>query len=273
MAGKRIVIGAALRVEHLQNHRDWIIEKERDVELQDFYLPHILTGDWEPLAEEAKRLTADFKGRLGIHGPFIDFSLSSWDPDVQSIVQKRLEQALLICEKIGATHMVLHSPYDCWLHNNMDARPGIRERILENCYTNLKQAVERAEDIGCTIVIENISDIDPKDRVILADSFDSEAIAVSLDTGHAHFMHKSFGAPPVDFYVRAAGDRLAHVHVQDVDGYADRHWAPGEGNIPWHAVFKALTELNSNPRVVLELFDKGDIPKAFRWLEEQGLVE
>ncbi len=273
MVDGRIVIGAALKLPDLEKHRDWIIDKGRDVELQDFYRPDVLNSDWKPLVKKARELSRDFTGRLGIHGPFYDFGLAAWDPDIQAIVQKRLNQALEICEELEATHMVLHSPYDCWLHNNMDGRSGIRERILENCYTNMAKAVEKAEAIGCTIVMENISDIDPKDRLVMADSFNSDAVALSLDTGHAHFMHKSFGAPPVDYYVRSAGERLAHVHVHDVDGYADRHWAPGEGNIPWNAVFRALSQLDSRPRVVLELLNSDDIPKGFQWLEQQGLVQ
>ena len=50
-----------------------------------------------------------------------------------------------------------------------------------------------------------------------------------------------------------AGDMLTHVHLQDTDGFADRHWAPGEGNMPWAPVFRALGRLNANPRLILEL--------------------
>jgi sugar phosphate isomerase/epimerase len=51
----------------------------------------------------------------------------------------------------------------------------------------------------------------------------------------------------VDYYVAAAGEVLARVHLQDTDGFADRHRAPSERNIRWAAVFRALGRLNSNP--------------------------
>ena len=106
------------------------------------------------------------------------------------------------------------------------------------------------------MVIENIEDVDPHARVDLAKSFDSDAVKVSLDTGHANYAFGSTNGPPVDYYVRAAGDMLTHVHLHDTDGHADRHWAPGDGTIPWMEVFRALSQLTSHPRLILELRDK-----------------
>ncbi|MDX6748546.1 TIM barrel protein [Geminicoccaceae bacterium 1502E] len=101
----------------------------------------------------------------------------------------------------------------------------------------------------------------------LAESFASPALAVSIDTGHARYAHGSTGAAPVDFYVTAAGNRLQHVHIQDADGYADRHWEIGRGTVNWHAVFGALARLESRPRLILELRDKAAIPASVAWLE------
>jgi sugar phosphate isomerase/epimerase len=64
---------------------------------------------------------------------------------------------------------------------------------------------------------------------------------------------------------------LAHVHLQDADGYADRHWAPGKGTIHWHAVFAALKQIDAKPRLVLELADHRQIRDAANWLIAQGL--
>ena len=58
----------------------------------------------------------------------------------------------------------------------------------------------------------------------------------------------------------AGGAALRHVHLQDVDGFADRHWHPGEGNIPWKSVFAALNRLPQMPRLLLEVAD----PRALR---------
>lgn len=144
--------------------------------------------------------------------------------------------------------------------------------MIEACHQTLGSVVKRAEEIGVTLVIENIEYKDPDIRCILADSFASPSVAVSIDTGHAHYAHVSTGAPPVDFFVRRAGDRLEHIHLQDACGHADRHWAIGEGTISWAAVFRALAELTSRPRLILELRDKAGILPSVELLKANGLA-
>ena len=98
------------------------------------------------------------------------------------------------------------------------------------------------------------------------------AVRVSLDTGHALYAQHATGGPPVDYFVNVAGPMLAHVHLQDADGYADRHWVMGEGIVPWPAVFRALQALPEMPRLMIELNDSSRIPEAAAWLERHGLV-
>ncbi len=266
------VLGAALTVEELETHRDFILHGQRDLELQSFFQAVDLEGDWRPKADRAKTLLDGYTGRLGIHGPFWGFTIDSHDPAVRAVVQKRMHQGLDACAILGADQMVIHSPYTTWDFNNLDNRAGSREDMIERCHLTLKEVVGRAEDMGCVLVIENIEDKDPDSRVVLADSFNSPSVAVSLDTGHAHYAYGTTGAPPVDYYVKAAGDRLQHVHLQDADGYADRHWRLGEGTIRWHSVFEALGKLTSNPRLIIEIKDKSEIPASVAFLEGQGLA-
>jgi sugar phosphate isomerase/epimerase len=191
----------------------------------------------------ARSLLDGFTGQLGIHGPFWGFRLDPHDPEIRAVVQRRLAQGLEAAAAVGATQMVVHSPFSTWDHNAHHANAAERTRQFERLHATLRPVVARAADHGIVLVIENIEDKDPMVRVDLARSFGSEWVRVSLDTGHAHYAHVSTGAPPVDAYVHAAGDLLAHVHVQDNDGYADRHWHPGEGSIHWRSVFAALARL------------------------------
>lgn len=266
------LLGAAMPSDALPAYRDWLVDRHRDLELQDFFRAEVLTGDWRPLAGRIRAELQGHRGRLGIHGPFWGFNVDTQDPDVRAVVQKRLDQALDVCEDIGATQMVVHSPFTTWSHHNLDGQAGAREKLQERVHACLGEAVARAERIGVTLVIENIEDIDPHARVQLARSFGSERVRVSIDTGHAYYAHVSTGAPPVDYYVIAAGDMLEHVHLQDADGYADRHWAIGEGSILWPGVFRQLGELGSNPRLILELRDKTAIGRAAAYLVAAGLA-
>jgi sugar phosphate isomerase/epimerase len=273
MPNQRPILGVALPIAGLKQHRAWVLEKQRDLELQDFYLAEVLNGDWAPLAVEIKRLLDGYKGRLGIHGPFWGFSIATKDPDVGAVVTRKLLQGLDVCAAVGATQMVIHSPYTTWDFNNLDYNPGARSAMIERVHAIISPAVKRAEDNGIELVIENIEDKDAHARVVLARSFNSAAVRVSIDTGHANYAHGTHAGPPVDYFVHAAGEMLRHVHLQDTDGYADRHWNPGEGNIPWPEAFRALALLKSQPRLILEVRNHATVRRGADHLIELGLAQ
>jgi len=267
------IVGAALTIESFKLYRDWIFEKNRDLELQDFCFAEILSGDWSGLVSEYKSLLKGYTGRMGIHGPFWGLDIANEDPDIRVLVEKRMMQGLNVVEALGASHMVIHSPLTTWDHNNLAYNPGGRDKLIDRTHATLSRVVARAEQLGCVLVIENIEDLDPSFRSELVDSFESEAVAVSIDTGHANYAHWSNGGPPVDYYIHEAAERLAHIHLQDTDGHADRHWAPGEGNISWHEIFRALGYYDSQPRLILELRDHSKVKTGADYLFNLGLVE
>ena len=221
------IVGAALSILDLKTHLPWLCEMNRDLELQDFCFASILAGDWHPFTDAANKLLDGYQGRLGIHGPFSGFAIDTTDPEIRAVVSKRVKQALEVCAALGAVQIVLHSPYTSWDNNNIDLKPNGRARKISAVHDCLASCVKIAEDQGVTIVIENIQDIDPLDRVTLAESFGSDAVKVSVDTGHAAFAHAQYGAPAVDRFISSAGDMLGHGHLQDVDGFADRPLALG----------------------------------------------
>lgn len=266
------IIGAALTVPELPDYRDWLFDHDRDLELQSFWDPALLiSGDWGALVDEARDTLDGFRGRLGIHGPFWGLSFSNPDPEIRTVIARRMLTGLEICEALGATQMVIHSPYTTWDHHNLDLRAEARGAVLEAAADCLGPAVARARDAGVELVLENIEDIAPADRRLLADHLGADVVGLSIDTGHAHYAHGATGAPPVDFFVRDAGTRLSHVHLQDADGYADRHWEIGKGTIRWHAVFAALADCAEAPRLILELSDKRGILPSMAWLAAEGL--
>lgn len=267
------ILGAAMSLSSFQRHRDLMLEKQRDLELQDFVTGEVLNGDWASVADHAKKLLDGHEGRVGIHGPFWGFTVDAKDPDIREIVKKRLLQGLEVCEAIGGTHMVVHSPYSTWDYNNLDNYETGRATKIELCHLTMREAVKRAEDIGCELVLENIEDKDPYARIELAESFGSQAVKISIDTGHAHYAHGSTGAPPVDYFIKAAGNNLRHIHLQDADGYADRHWTLGEGTINWPSMFAELGKLDSDPRLIVELRDVSGLPASIANMEALGLAQ
>lgn len=267
------VLGAALTLDMLALHRDWMLAAPRDLELQSFCLPHVLNGDMSGLLDRAKALMDGLTGRIGIHGPYIGFSIDTPDPDVALIVQARMLRALEVCEALGADQMVIHSPITSWDHGNQQVNPYDAMIQIERVRHTLAPVLQRAEDTGVGLVLENIEDVDPAARCRMVDALKSPALAVSLDTGHAQYAHYTCGAPPVDTYVMAAGQRLAHVHLQDSDGFADRHWHPGDGPLNWQAIFAALRALPTMPRLILEVNDLRHVTRGAANLAAMGLAD
>ncbi|MDX8352525.1 sugar phosphate isomerase/epimerase family protein [Cognatiyoonia sp. IB215182] len=265
-------IGACLTASEIADHRDWLFDADRDIEIQEFFSHAALTTEFEDRIATTKAALDGHQGRVGMHGPFDGLDMDNKDPELRGLITARFLKSLEAADRIGARQMVMHSPYDLWYENNLHNYPGYADGVLERIHAVMVPVVKKAEELGVTLVIENILDVDPSRRRAMIDSFGSEAIAVSIDTGHAHLARRMSGAPPVDYFVRDAGDQLQHVHLQDLDGHADRHWAPGDGEIHWRAVFEALADCQSAPHLVLELRNKSDIPRGFAYLEGLGLA-
>ena len=265
-------IGACLKTSEIATHRDWLFDDARDIELQDFMSHAALGVELEDRIAAAKSALKGHTGRVGIHGPYEGVDVDNKDAELRPIITARFLKALEAADRIGARQMVMHSPFTAWYQNNVFSFPGYVEKKLARIHDVLGAVVKSAEDKGITLVIENIQDVRPETRRAMVDSFGSNAIALSIDTGHAQLARRMSNAPPVADFVMDAGDQLAHVHLQDVDGHADRHWAPGEGEIEWTAVFRALCECQSAPHLVLELRDTAAIPKGFAYLNRLGLA-
>lgn len=264
------VIGAAMPSQYLPQYREWLLADQRDLEIQDFVMPNVIDGDWRSLVGEIKAQLDGYTGRMGIHGLFLGMTVAVYDPKIRAVVIDRLKQTLEICGELGATHMVVHSPFEHLGMPDHRERPNDEDKqFFDLIHQTLSEVVPLAESVGCTLVIENIFDKVPALLTGLVTSFNSSAVRQSLDTGHAYINFMQ-GAPAPDAWVEAAGELLAHVHVQDTDGHGDRHWLPGEGKINWGALFAALNALPQQPRLILELRDVDGIGRAAQWLADQG---
>jgi sugar phosphate isomerase/epimerase len=271
------VIGAAMRAQDLPHYRDWLIADQRDLELQDPCYPDFLDGDWQQTTQSIREQLDGYSGRMGIHAPFFSIDIAAFDSKVRAAVRERLIQSLDFAGEIGATHMVIHSPIVLLgtpyiPRTPTAARTGGNDLqwFIQSLHATMGDVIAHAQKVGCTLVVENIFDRDPSLWVMLAASLNSDVVKLSLDAGHAYINHK-LGAPPPDHWLLEAGSLLAHIHLQDTDGYDDRHWAIGDGTIRWHALFKALGRLEQRPRLILEMNQVTDIPRSMDWLRQQGL--
>jgi len=270
-------VGAALMIDTIDTHRDWLYGANRDLEIQDFALPATYQTGWQDTVDRAKAAIDGFEGRLGIHGPFFGLDIANPEPDLAKLTGEKYVMAIEAAAALGARQMVVHSPFNNWHEFNRfnfvkDGFASLVEQVAADVQIVLGPALQVAEAHGVQMVLENIEDITPQIRREMVEMIASPALALSIDTGHAQIAQRASDAPPVDVYVRDAGNLLKHVHLQDTDGFADRHWAPGEGHIEWVEVFRALGTLSGDPHLVLELKRHADIPAGFAHLQSLGVA-
>ncbi|MBQ2263639.1 MAG: sugar phosphate isomerase/epimerase [Loktanella sp.] len=260
-------IGAAIQINDLASLRDWLFDADRPIEIQDFVGADVIAGDTSDLV--ARYLTAldGHAGPRGIHGPFFGLDLSNPDRDIRAVIQKRLITGIEIAARLNADMMVIHSPFTFWHALNYTNYGFLREALMDACTQCLVPVLDRAATEGVTLVLENIDDTAPGDRFDLVARLAHPQLKLSVDTGHADLAHHNYGAPPVVDVLAHAGNFLAHVHLQDVDGHADRHWHPGDGRINWRPVMQQLADAATPARLLLEVrHHQAGIPKTAQWL-------
>ena len=111
--------------------------------------------------------------------------------------------------------------------------------------------VQLAEECSTGIAIENMADqfgkygglsgmftANTESLIDLVDSFQSSAVGICWDTGHAHIQ----GVSQPDM-LRLIGNRLKALHIQDSNGKSDQHTAPFYGTIDWPPIMKALHDI------------------------------
>lgn len=266
-------LGAALKLKSFPSVQSWMREHDRALEIQDFITQESVEQDRADLLAAYKPLLNGYKGEIGIHGPFFGLDISNPDSEIRKVIVKRFLQGLEVAEALSATHMVIHSPFTFWHTLNFENYQWLRQAIFDASVECLAPVVARAQEIGCTLMLENIDDVDPLIRVELVRQIGSDYLKTSIDTGHAQLVNGQCKAPPVTDFISVAGDTLGHIHLQDADGYADRHWHPGEGTLPWPAIFNAIEAVDANPRLIIEVSNHLHLlPQTVAALEARGLA-
>jgi len=265
------ILGVSLPSEHLSAFCAWIIADQRDLEIDDPFYSNMLDNDLSDLSQTIRQLLTGYQGRLGIHGPTEALPILCDDTRVIAIVQQRLMQALEFARSIHATQMVLHSPFSGFGHPQSVHSVGMGLHTeISMVHGVLDPIIAQAASQGCQIVLEVCSDVHTRPLIELVRSFDTPQLRLSIDVGHAHIM-QLFGGPTPDQWIHDAHDLLAHLHIQDTDGHFDHHWAPGDGTICWHAVYRALDRYNITPRMILEV-SPHDVLRGHTYLHQKGFV-
>ncbi|MDZ4767357.1 MAG: sugar phosphate isomerase/epimerase family protein [Chloroflexota bacterium] len=220
------------------------------VELMAFSNPTVLDGDWRTLVEDYAPLLRPLRGRLSMHGPFLDMSPGSPDARVNALVIERYKHAIDIAAQLGASPIVFHANFIAAIRSQ-DYRQGWHDRSLHFWY----EIATYAESAGVMIAIENMWEFDPRIICDLLGDINHPNLRACLDVGHAHL----FSDVPFETWLAVIEPYLIHAHVNNNNGVIDVHHALNDGVIDYLRVLPMLRALNRPPAFTLEMDTVNDM--------------
>lgn len=200
-------------------------------EYDDFYAPAVYEDEREVERRVAAYLALERdRSADTLHGVFFDIKPNSLDSVMRSRSRALMRQSLAIANRLGVRGVVFHS----------DIYGGMRLSIPPEVWLNSAEELFRqlcAENPGLSIYLENTIEQEPDQLVALAQRMaDVPNFALALDYAHA-----SLSATDGAVWLREMGPYVRHVHLNDNDLYADRHWPVGAGSIDYPR-FAALAD-------------------------------
>lgn len=205
---------------------------------------------------EVKKLTSDVDN-LSIHGPFMDLNAGSIDERVRNLTMYRYNQALNLCEFLGAKTVIFHTGYSPFSYD------FIVDLWIENSIEAWNEIAKEASKIDINIHLENSYEDKPEVISQLLEKINAKNISFCFDVGHANV----YSEENLDNWMYSLRDYIKEVHLHDNDGKQDLHKPLGEGNID----FSFLTKFKDiKPRLTLEMMTLEDVSKSVKFLEDQN---
>lgn len=224
------------------------------IELQQFSMPPLLGTPWRA---EAERLLPDLhtvRGRIGLHGPFIDTVHASPDPAIQQLCRDKYVESFELAAYLGAQYVVLHSQF-----NTMLRLPDYPRFYHDASIAFWPGVIEEAVDRGLTIYVENMFDISPTPMANVVAALNHPAFRVCLDVSHA-IIHSDL---PFSAWIDELGPYVGHIHINDCDGVYDLHLPLGDGSLDLRDAISRIESKGCAPTYTLETHASAEESAAF----------
>jgi D-psicose/D-tagatose/L-ribulose 3-epimerase len=199
--------------------------------------------------EAMKSALADHPLRLyisGAYGPTRD--LTHENPRYRRESLDYIKQVLRICEQLGVT--TLAGPAYSAVGKRRKIPGEQRQREWELAVAGLTEAGHMAADHGVTLAIEPINRFET-DLINTAQQvkrlirdIDLPSVRIHLDTFHMHIEEKS-----VYDAILLAGNDLVYVDASESD-----RGTPGQGQVHWNEVARALADIGYGGDCIIESF-------------------
>jgi len=177
-----------------------------------------------------------------IHAPFMDLRPGALDPRIRQVTVDRIRQVFDLAPDFRPRSIVFHPSFDERYYVSTEAL------WLENSVTTWQAFLPLAEEMGTLIALENVYETEPGPLKALLQSFTSTSMRFCFDTGHFN----AFAKAPLDEWIRELGPLTGQLHLHDNHGATDEHLPVGEGNFPFHDLFRKLADIGQQPIITLE---------------------
>ena len=203
--------------------------------------------------KQMKQDLKDFQGEVSLHAMFFDLCVVSADPLIREVSLKRAEQSLFAAKEFNAKTVVFHTG----LNTTLKYAPY--HLIFKKKYIAFwKEFVKEFEEAGMVAVIENLQETSPEFIFDVVKAVDSPNLRVSLDIGHVN-IHSDV---PVVEWIKYYNKYIYHMHIHNNYGDDDTHNSLLKGTINVQEVFDTIKKLKLNPKIILEIFEKGDVMES-----------
>ncbi len=232
--------------------------RERRLNVELFFSAETLDGLIpEQLASWVARLD-DAEIRRTIHAPFMDLSPGSFEPLLREITSRRFHQVMDAAALIRPRVVVFHPGYDKWRYGES------RERWLAESLPLWQEMVERGEECGCIIAVENIFEEEPSTLYDLITCVDSPRLRHCFDMGHWNLFKKV----SLEEWFSILGPFMAETHIHDNHGEKDEHLPIGEGNLDSRLIFSLLQQYAPDAVRTIEAHTRERMERALSNLDQ-----
>ena len=194
---------------------------------------------------------------ITLHGPFMDLSPGSPDPEILKISRQRFHRLASLVPVFKPKTVASHTGYDrkrYW---------PIMEQWIEKSLETWNPIAAAFKRDGTRLMLENVYEKDPSEILPLIEGLKSHNVGFCLDIGH----QAVFGAVSLRQWVKSMSGHLQQLHLHDNNGERDDHWALGLGSINFQQLFKDLDSHQIHPlAVTLEPHREEDLEPSLEYL-------
>jgi sugar phosphate isomerase/epimerase len=218
-------------------------------------LDNFTISDFKAVAKKFR----DKGRRVTFHGPFIDLSPGSIDPEIIRITKKRLLQVLDLVPLFNPVTVVCHAGYDKRRYF------FFQEEWLEKCLETWSWFGTRLEKKGAKLMLENVYESNPDEILPLLKNLEKDNVGFCFDPGHAFV----FGKTPLESWITELGRYIGQVHLHDNNSQKDEHLALGTGSIDFKPVLEYLkSEKGAQTVITLEPHEEAALWPSLEYLEK-----